>query len=100
MPTYDYKCENCGNTFEFFQSIKDEPLTLCPECGHEKLKKMVSVPAGLIFKGSGFYLTDYVKKNSSSTDPVSKPKDTKPVSSETQKPAAKEKKPESKKKNK
>lgn len=71
MPTYDYKCENCKSTFEFFQSMKDEPLTLCPECGHSTLKKMVSLPAGLIFKGTGFYLTDYAKKNSSSSSSTS-----------------------------
>lgn len=65
MPTYDYKCENCENTFEFFQSMKDDPLTLCPECGHSTLKKLVSMPAGLIFKGTGFYLTDYAKKKTS-----------------------------------
>lgn len=65
MPTYDYKCENCESAFEFFQSMKDDPITLCPQCGHNDLKKMVSLPAGLIFKGSGFYLTDYKKKNSS-----------------------------------
>jgi putative FmdB family regulatory protein len=65
MPTYDYKCEHCNNTFEFFQSMKDDPMTLCPECGHEALKKLVSMPAGLIFKGTGFYLTDYAKKKTS-----------------------------------
>ncbi len=71
MPTYDYQCENCKNTFEFFQSMKDEPMTLCPECGHNTLKKLVSLPAGLIFKGTGFYLTDYAKKNSSPSGNVS-----------------------------
>jgi len=67
MPTYDYKCENCNNTFEFFQSMKDDLMTLCPQCGHNTLKKLVSMPAGLIFKGTGFYLTDYAKKKSSSS---------------------------------
>ncbi|MCI0472413.1 MAG: zinc ribbon domain-containing protein [Ignavibacteria bacterium] len=67
MPTYDYKCGNCGNTFEIMQSIKDEPLKLCERCGHESLVKVISVPAGLIFKGSGFYLTDYAKKNTSTS---------------------------------
>jgi len=67
MPTYDYKCEHCNNTFEFFQSMKDDPMTLCPECGHNALKKLVSMPAGLIFKGTGFYLTDYAKKKTSPT---------------------------------
>jgi len=67
MPTYDYKCENCNGTFEFFQSMKDDPMTLCPKCGHSTLKKLVSLPAGLIFKGTGFYLTDYAKKKTSSS---------------------------------
>lgn len=98
MPTYDYKCENCGNAFEFFQSIKDEPLTLCPECGHDTLKKMVSVPAGLIFKGTGFYLTDYVKKNSSASGSSSATKAAKSADSTEKKSADKEKKSESKKK--
>lgn len=63
MPTYDYKCENCGHTFETFQSMKDETLKNCPVCGEETLKRLIGAGAGLIFKGSGFYLTDY--KNSS-----------------------------------
>lgn len=65
MPTYDYKCESCQHTFEVFQSIKDEPLKKCPNCGKDKLKKLITGGAGLIFKGSGFYLTDYKNKNSS-----------------------------------
>lgn len=64
MPTYEYKCENCQHTFEAFQSIKDEPLKKCPNCGKNKLKKLISGGAGLIFKGSGFYLTDYKNKSS------------------------------------
>jgi putative FmdB family regulatory protein len=64
MPTYDYKCENCNHTFEVLQSIKDEPLIKCPKCGKNKLKKLISGGAGLIFKGSGFYLTDYKNKHS------------------------------------
>lgn len=64
MPTYDYKCENCGHEFEAFQSMKDEPLKKCPKCGKNKLKKLISGGAGLIFKGSGFYLTDYKNKHS------------------------------------
>ncbi|MDD5363077.1 MAG: zinc ribbon domain-containing protein [Ignavibacteria bacterium] len=63
MPTYDYRCENCGEEMEIFQSMKDKPATLCPKCGHNTLKKMVSMPAGLIFKGTGFYQTDYKKKS-------------------------------------
>ena len=64
MPTYDYKCDNCEHTFEVLQSIKDEPLKKCPNCGKNKLKKQISGGAGLIFKGSGFYQTDYKNKHS------------------------------------
>ncbi len=99
MPTYDYKCENCNETFEIFQSIKDSPAKLCPSCGHETLKKMVSLPAGLIFKGTGFYLTDYKKKSSPSTENSSKSEtpsttisDTKSEKKETKKSSGKKKK--------
>ena len=66
MPTYEYACKKCGHEFEKFQSIADKPLTVCPEeiCrqkkwGKGKVKKMIGAGAGLIFKGSGFYITDY-----------------------------------------
>ncbi len=97
MPTYDYKCENCKNTFELFQSIKEDPITLCPECGHNTLKKMISMPAGLIFKGSGFYLTDYAKKSSSLTEKTDK-KETTPKAKTEKNPVTKEKKTTEKKK--
>ena len=66
MPTYEYSCEKCGHQFDAVQSIKDKPLAVCPEdkCklkkwGKGKVKKMIGSGAGLIFKGSGFYITDY-----------------------------------------
>src|SRR5687767_4980557 len=59
MPTYDYKCDACGHAFERFQSIKADPVKKCPECGKSKVKRLISTGAGLIFKGSGFYITDY-----------------------------------------
>ena len=59
MPTYEYKCEACGHAFEKFQSIKAAPIRKCPNCGKLKVKKLISKGAGLIFKGSGFYITDY-----------------------------------------
>lgn len=65
MPTYDYKCQKCGHQLEYFQSMKDEPLKTCPECNTDNLKRMIGAGAGLIFKGSGFYLTDYKNNNSS-----------------------------------
>ncbi len=65
MPTYEYKCQQCGHQFEAFQKISDDPLTECPKCGGEVVR-LISGGTGLIFKGSGFYLTDYARKNSSS----------------------------------
>jgi putative FmdB family regulatory protein len=59
MPTYDYTCENCGYEFEQFQSITARPLRKCPECGKTSLKRLIGAGAGVIFKGSGFYETDY-----------------------------------------
>lgn len=61
MPTYEYACDNCGGEFEIFQSIKDAPVTVCEKCGG-KLTKLLSAGTGLIFKGSGFYITDYKSK--------------------------------------
>ncbi len=58
MPTYDYRCEECGNTFEVFQSMTAPKLTVCPRC-RGKLKRLLGTGAGIIFKGSGFYATDY-----------------------------------------
>jgi putative FmdB family regulatory protein len=59
MPTYDYECEACGHTFEEFQSITEDPLKKCPECGKKKLQRLISGGAAILFKGSGFYQTDY-----------------------------------------
>ncbi len=59
MPTYDYVCEACEHAFEEFQSITAEPLKKCPKCGHLKLRRLIGPGAGLVFKGSGFYCTDY-----------------------------------------
>ena len=59
MPTYEYVCESCGYEFEQFQSIKARPLRKCPRCGKVSLKRLIGVGAGIIFKGSGFYQTDY-----------------------------------------
>lgn len=59
MPTYDYRCKACGHEFEQFQSMKDEPLKTCPVCKKKQLERLIGAGAGLIFKGSGFYITDY-----------------------------------------
>ena len=58
MPTYQYRCSECRHEFEEFQSMNDKPLKTCPVCG-EKLERVISGGAGVIFKGSGFYITDH-----------------------------------------
>ncbi|MCK5672452.1 MAG: zinc ribbon domain-containing protein [Spirochaetales bacterium] len=62
MPTYDYKCEKCERTFEYFQSMSDDPLTVCQDC-NGSLKRLIGGGLGIIFKGSGFYVTDNKSKN-------------------------------------
>ena len=64
MPTYEYVCESCGSRLEKFQSMSEEPLKMCPECGG-RLKRVIGTGAGIIFKGNGFYETDYKKGNAS-----------------------------------
>ena len=59
MPTYEYHCDACGNDFEQFQSITAAPTRKCPKCGKLKVRRLISAGGGMIFKGSGFYITDY-----------------------------------------
>jgi putative FmdB family regulatory protein len=59
MPTYDYECKACHHRWELFQSIKAEPDKKCPKCGKRQAQRMIGAGAGIIFKGSGFYQTDY-----------------------------------------
>ena len=102
MPTYEYVCSKCGHEFEKFQSIADKPLKICPEdrCarktwGRGKVKKKISAGGGLIFKGSGFYITDYrsdkykeaAKKDSAAAAPAGA--ESKSPSKPADKPAAK-----------
>ncbi len=70
MPTYEYTCRDCGHTFEIVQSMLDEALTMCPECGGS-LRKVFAAPA-ISFKGSGFYATDHGKKSSKQGESESK----------------------------
>lgn len=61
MPRYDYECSQCGHAFEASQKMLDAPLVKCPVCGKEKLRRLIGGGAGIIFKGPGFYATDYRK---------------------------------------
>lgn len=66
MPTYEYACEHCGHKMEVFQSILAERLVKCPSCSTDGLKRLIGTGAGLIFKGTGFYETDYKSKSGTS----------------------------------
>jgi putative FmdB family regulatory protein len=109
MPTYEYECAKCNKTFECIQSIKDKPLKTCPKdlCrmkiwGKGRVKRLLGTGAGLLFKGSGFYITDYrsegykaaAKKESGDSAPAkpaeSKPAESKPAPKPAKSPAKKE----------
>ncbi|HBS04725.1 MAG TPA: FmdB family transcriptional regulator [Leptospiraceae bacterium] len=66
MPTYSYRCTKCGHEYDAFQSMKDDPHTECPECGG-KVERLIGGGAGIVFKGSGFYVTDYKKSSGGSS---------------------------------
>ena len=81
MPTYDYECDACGHSFELFQSISDSVKRKCPECGKQKLRRLFGTGGAIVFKGSGFYQTDYrsdsykkrAKEDKKATDGKKKP---------------------------
>ena len=69
MPTYEYECKACGHRFEAFQQMSDKPLGKCPQC-KKQVRRLISSGGGFIFKGSGFYATDYAKKPPPSQPPA------------------------------
>lgn len=77
MPTYEYECDACGYTFEEFQAMSAQPLKKCPKCAKNKLTRLIGAGAGIIFKGSGFYETDYKRKDQ--PKPASESKSTSPA---------------------
>ena len=91
MPTYEYKCDACGHAFEKFQSMSSPTVKKCPVCGKLKVKRLLGTGAGLIFKGSGFYITDYRSESYKSGE-----KGEKPASTETKSDPKSETKSESK----
>jgi putative FmdB family regulatory protein len=96
MPTYEYACAKCGQNFEAFQSMRDEPFRECPKhlCrlekwGHGQVKRLPGKGAGIIFKGSGFYTTDYRSKSYQEAAKKETPASEKPkTETKTEKPAA------------
>ena len=93
MPTYDYECRACGHTFEHFQRMSDGKLRKCPECGRLKLHRLAGTGSGVIFKGSGFYETDYKRP----ADKARRAADEKKSSDSSSKPAEPKKKSSEKK---
>jgi putative FmdB family regulatory protein len=91
MPTYDYLCDACNHEFELFQSIKAEPEKKCPECGKKKLRRLIGPGAALVFKGSGFYKTDYRSESYKKAAAAEKTSNGSSTAKES-KPAASEKK--------
>jgi putative FmdB family regulatory protein len=94
MPTYQYECDNCGYEFEQFQLITAKPLRKCPKCGKNSLNRLIGTGAGVIFKGSGFYATDYRSKSYKEAE--KKEKDSGGKKTEEKKSEAKEPKPSKK----
>jgi putative FmdB family regulatory protein len=85
MPTYDYRCTDCGHKMAAFQSITEEAYTTCAECGKETLRRLIGAGAGIIFKGSGFYETDYKRSRGSSSPRRQESESSKPAETPTKK---------------
>jgi putative FmdB family regulatory protein len=101
MPTYEYVCEKCGHHFDWFQSMKDKPLVVCPEkvCPQKtwrkgKVRRELGAGAGLIFKGSGFYITDYRSEGYKQAAKKETPSSSAPATDSKPAPAKPEAKPE------
>lgn len=108
MPTYDYTCNACNHSFELYQHITDKPVKKCPSCGKLKAQRMIGSGSAIIFKGSGFYQTDYrseeyktkAKKESEGAKPETKTESKPEAKAETKTEAKKETKTETKKESK
>lgn len=83
MPTYDYQCDACDHKFEHYQGINDAKLRKCPECGRLKLRRLIGTGAAIVFKGSGFYQTDYRSDSYNKAKAADKPSDSSSGSSDS-----------------
>lgn len=105
MPTYDYVCAACGHALEIFQSMSEAPKRKCPKCGKSKLERRIGAGAGFLFKGSGFYLTDYrsksyqegAKSESKSETPAASESNSSDVAAKSDSKPVETKKPEARK---
>ena len=89
MPTYEYECAACEHTFEEFQQISDKPLRTCPNCKRRKLRRLIGAGAAVLFKGSGFYQTDYRSKNYTDQAKAEKSKESPSTKSDSKKTESK-----------
>ena len=97
MPTYDYECDACDHKFEVFQYISEEPKKKCPECGKPKLRRLFGTGAAVMFKGSGFYQTDYRSDSyKKAADSDKKPSDSSKSETSSSDSKSSDAKPESK----
>lgn len=96
MPTYDYKCNACGHRFELFQSMKDSPKRKCPACEKNALERLIGTGAAILFKGSGFYETDYRSESYRKSAEAEKSSGSSESKSETKPDTKVEAKPEKK----
>ncbi len=80
MPIYEYACDGCGHRFERLQSIRSEPVKVCPRCAAEQVRRLISA-SSFHFKGSGWYVTDYKGKNAGNSSPHSHPAESTPTES-------------------
>ena len=94
MPTYEYRCGECGYEFELFQSMTEDPVSKCPQCGQDAVERLISAGAGLIFKGSGFYITDYRSDSYKSAAKADKPSSSSSSATDTKKSGTDTKKSE------
>jgi putative FmdB family regulatory protein len=88
MPTYDYICDACTHEFEAFESIKADPQTVCPSCRETKLRRKIGPGAAILFKGSGFYQTDYRSESYKKGAQADKPSDSPKAADSSSTPAA------------